>query len=191
MNKEVTPHVIWKSLLIVAALGMLCLALFGCNPVKRVLNNPKYYNPIADHVISSGLCVNDSIYISDTTILLDTLYNIETVTDTVTVGDSVWIDRVEYRTIKKTVTIRDTTVVTDNSRINLLQKELIKKDGELIAKNDELAKSKSETKEVRKERNKWRLYFFLLLGGIGTLIGLLIGWKIKTGALKLISPIKL
>lgn len=184
MSKEVTPHVIWKSLLIVAALGILCLALFGCSPVKRVLNNPKHYNTIAEHLISSGLCVNDSIYISDTTILLDTLYNIETVTDTVTVGDSVWIDRVEYRTIKKTVTIRDTTIVTDNSRINLLQKQIsLHLQNESKLKTD-LVNIKSAKKEMQQERNKWRLYFFLLLFGV-------VGWFLRKPILKLISPIKI
>lgn len=165
-------------------LGTIILACISCNPVARVISNPKHYKAITEHVISSGACVNDSVYISDTTIILDTLNVIETVSDTVRIGDSVWIDRVEYRTITKTVTIRDTTIVTDRAKENLLQNKLIDKTGEVLKKSEELEQSKAETKEARKERNKWRLYFFLLLAAFGV-------WIFRKPILKLISPIKL
>jgi hypothetical protein len=83
-NNNFFKFIFWVYVAIVAACVIFSMA--GCNPVKRVLNNPKYYDKIAEHVISSGLCVNDSVYISDTTILLDTLNVIETNTDTVTVN---------------------------------------------------------------------------------------------------------
>lgn len=164
------------------ALAALMLYLSSCNPVKRVLKDPFKTQQVFDEGVKLGWCVNDSVYISDTTVILDTLNVIETVSDTVQIGDSIWIDRVEYRTITKTVTIRDTTVVTDNSRINLLQKQLIKKNGEYVQKLHELEQSQAETKEARQERNKWRLWFFLLLGAFGV-------WIFRKPILKLIKPI--
>lgn len=166
------------------ALAALMLYLSSCNPVKRVLKDPFKTQQVFDEGVKLGWCVNDSVYISDTTIILDTLNVIETVSDTVQIGDSVWIDRVEYRTITKTVTIRDTTVITDNSRINLLQKQLIKQDGEIIQLDNKVKEAKAETKKSRQERNKWRLWFFLLLGAFGV-------WIFRKPILKLISPIKL
>lgn len=165
-----TDHNVRLLLLLIAAGILVAIITTGCNPVARVIGNPKHYKAITEHVISSGACVNDSVYISDTTIILDTLYTIDYTSDTVRVGDSIYIDRVEYRTIDKIHKVKETITITDNSRIALLQKELIKKDGELIAKNDELIKSKAETKEARKERNKWRLYFWLVLAAITAFI---------------------
>lgn len=163
-NLTKTDHNVRLILLLIAVGISLALILTGCNPVKRVLKDPFKTQQVFDEGVKLGWCVNDSVYVSDTTILLDTLHVIESTTDTLKVDSVVYITKTDYKTITKTVTIRDTTVVTDNSRISLLQKQLIKKDGEYVQKLHELNVSQAETKQAREDRNKWRLWFFLLLG---------------------------
>ncbi len=159
------------------------IALNSCNPVKKVLQDTSKMKQVWEVGVLKSWCVNDSVYVSDTTIISDTLNVIETVSDTVQIGDSVWIDRVEYRTIHKTITIRDTTVVTDNSRVNLLQKELQNKGNEILLFHEKLTNSVNKITLIKKERNKWRLYFFVLLAAFTAFI-------LRKPILKLISPIK-
>lgn len=169
--------------LIVALLGMLAL-MTGCNPVKKVLNDEGKMRQVWEKGVLKDWCINDSVYISDTTVILDTLNVIETVSDTVQIGDSIWIDRVEYRTITKTVTIRDTTIVTDKAKERILQKEISLHLDEQIKLKKQIFNIEADLKAMKKERNKWRLLFFLLLTVVA-------GWFLRKPLLKLISPIKL
>ena len=171
--------VFWIYLLIVAAFLFL-----SCNPVKQVLKDNNKIKQVWEEAVLDSWCVNDSVYVSDTTILLDTLHVLETSTDTLKIDSIIYITKTDFKTVTKTVTIRDTTVITDNSRINLLQKALIKKDGELLEKANRLTERTGELKEMKKDRNKWRLYFFLLLAGFAA-------WVLRKPIFKLISLIKL
>ncbi len=170
----------------VALFGMLAL-MYGCNPVKKVLQDTSKMKQVFDKGVELGWCVNDSVYVSDTTILLDTLHVIESTTDTLKVDSVVYITKTDYKTITKTVTIRDTTVVTDNSRINLLQKELQNKGNEILLFQEKLTNSVNKITLIKKERNKWRLYFFILL----TIFGAFLFRKPLKFLINRVSPIKL
>jgi hypothetical protein len=76
---------------------LISIFLLGCNPVKQVLRDKEKLDKIAEYVISSGYCVNDTIIQSksDTLITYDTIY--------------------EKNDIK---------VVIDNARINQLEAKL-------------------------------------------------------------------
>ncbi len=181
-----TYYILVIYLSIVAALCLLGMA--SCNPVKQVLKSEDKKRQVWEAGVLADWCVNDTAFVSDTTVLLDTLYNIEYKSDTVTVGDSVWIDRVEYRTISKTVTIRDTAVVRDNSLIDLQRKAIEVKDKEIKALYEKGKELEQDFKDMKHRRNKWRLYFFLLLAVITAFI--LRKPIIKLAAI-IISPIKL
>lgn len=184
-----TTRILLIYLLVVVA---LCLAA-SCNPVKKVLKDTAKMQEVFNKGVELGWCVNDSVYVSDTTIQFDTIYSeampeINYLPDT-SFGKATPIEYLPYtegkpiiKMIVKTITIRDTTVVTDNSRVNLLQKEVIKKDGEAISLNNKLVDSKAETKEARKQRNDWRLRTWIL--GIAFIV-----WLLRKPIMKLIKPI--
>ena len=57
-------------------LGAIVSVLYSCSPVKRVLENPKYYAQVKKQVILNGECVNDTIteeILKDTIIYKDTV----------------------------------------------------------------------------------------------------------------------
>lgn len=137
------------------------LILSSCNPVKQVLNNPSKFAIIKDTVLSRGYCVNDTsfLYITDTLEVTDTLY--EVITDTLVINDSLVFWDVKYKTIQRTITIRDSikSVVIDSSMASVLRKELW------------LEKEKS------KENKAWKKMFFYAIGG--ALVFFLLLFKLK------------
>jgi hypothetical protein len=178
-------YIVQVCVLISVIVGLILLN--SCNPVKQVLKDSAKMQQVFDKGVELGWCVNDSIFTSDTTILLDTLHVIESNTDTVTVNDTVRITKTEYKYITKTVTIKDTAIVEDFKRIDLLQKKVITKDGELLAMSEQLSKTHALAHAMKKARNKWRLYFFILLG----IIGVYLFRKPLRFAINRVSPIKI
>jgi hypothetical protein len=178
-------YIVQVCVLISVIVGLILLN--SCNPVKQVLKDSAKMQVVFDKGVELGWCVNDSIFTSDTTILLDTLHLVETSTDTVTVNDTVRITKTEYKTITKTVTIRDTAIVEDFKRIDLLQKKLQDKGNEIILFQEKLINKGKEITLIKQARNKWRLYFFILLG----IIGVYLFRKPLRFAINRVSPIKI
>ncbi len=171
----------------IGLLLFLLLALNSCNPVKQVLRDEYKMRKVWNEGALKGWCVNDTLIVnkSDTLITFDTLYSLDFKTDTFTVDKEI----VKVKTVVKTVRITDTftNIVTDNSRIELLQKQLAKKDDEAISLNNKLVDSIAETKQAKQDRNKWRFRFFLLLTIFGLFLFRKPLWKLAT---KFISPVK-
>jgi hypothetical protein len=89
--------------------------LFSCNPVKRVLLNDEYYKIVTDKFVSEGGCVNDTVYQSDTTLILDTLYSLDFKVDTFLIDKIRTVVKTEYKTVSKTIKIRDTAILLPQS----------------------------------------------------------------------------
>lgn len=108
--------------LVYAFLMTLIAILLSCNPVKQVLKDKEKLDKVAEVVVKSGYCANDTTIItkSDTTIQYDTTYETQIQINEKT--DTIRIPKV----ITRTITIRDTikNVVVDNARVNLLQQEI-------------------------------------------------------------------
>jgi len=132
--------------------SILLLLLVACNPVKQVLKDKNKLDQVAEVVVKSGYCANDTTIItkSDTTFQVDTIYDTEIIIDEVTKKDTLYV-RVP-KIIVRTTTIRDTitNVVVDGARVLLLEKEVIK----YKTKADDL-------KELAKAR--WWYLFWLIL----------------------------
>lgn len=137
------------------------LILSSCNPVKQVLKKPAYFNVIKDSVLKGGYCVNDTsyFYITDTLEVTDTLY--EVITDTLVINDSLVFWDVKYKTILRTIKIRDSikSVVIDSSMVGILRKELLIE------------------KEKSKENKSWKKMFFYAIGS--ALVFFLLLFKLK------------
>lgn len=106
---------------------LLSLLFLSCNPVKQVLRDKQKLDAVAEIVVSSGYCANDTIIQtkSDTLITYDTLYQ----RGADIIRDVFHTDTLRLpltKKIVKTIRIRDTInqVVVDNARIKLLEAKL-------------------------------------------------------------------
>jgi hypothetical protein len=182
--KKIKDFINDNIILIVTALMIVvaCIALSSCNPVKKVLKDENKMREVWEKGVLKSWCANDSVYVSDTTILLDTLNVIETNTDTVTINDTVRITKTELKYITKTVTIRDTTIVTDRSKENLLQKEVSKLLDVQIKLKQDIVKLEAEKKAAKKSKNKAWTFFWIVLAAS-------LGWFLRKPIMKLIKPL--
>jgi hypothetical protein len=89
---------------------LLFISSIGCDPVRRVLDDPAHRTRVADELLRDGLCRYDTLTIvkRDTIIKTDTIGEIVIFTDTSIVRDTVRITATKWREIVRTVTIRDT-----------------------------------------------------------------------------------
>jgi hypothetical protein len=89
---------------------LLFISAIGCDPVRRVLDDPAHRVRVSDELLRDGLCRYDTLTVikRDTTIRIDTIGEIVIFTDTIIKGDTVRFPSVVYKTITKYVTIRDT-----------------------------------------------------------------------------------
>jgi hypothetical protein len=133
--------------------------LLSCNPVKQVLKDKEKLDKVAEVVVKSGYCANDTTIItkSDTTIQYDTTYETQIQINEKT--DTIRIPKV----ITRTITIRDTikSVVVDNSRVQLLQKEIEAYKESTYELKEELL----HWKELAKKR-WWNLWGLIILFSI-------------------------
>jgi hypothetical protein len=93
---------------------LLILSAIGCDPVRRVLDDPAHRTRVADELLRDGLCRYDTLVVTktDTIIRTDTIGEIVIFTDTTIERDTVRITATKYRDIVRTVTIRDTLKMT-------------------------------------------------------------------------------
>jgi hypothetical protein len=128
---------------------LLIVLLFGCNPVKQVLNDKAKFDQVAKEVIRQGYCANDTLIIvnSDTIVMVDSL--IEVYSDTTIINDTAYITLWNNRNFTKTLTIHDTlrSVIVDNARIKVLQADV-----------DKITKQSEEHKQNATKR----LYWFII-----------------------------
>jgi hypothetical protein len=100
---------------------LLIISAIGCDPVRRVLDDPAHRTRVADELLRDGLCRYDTLVVTktDTIIRTDTIGEIIIFTDTTIERDTVRITATKWREIVRTVTIRDTlklTVVDESGR---------------------------------------------------------------------------
>ena len=137
--------------------------MFGCNPVKQVLNDKSKFDQVAAEVIRQGYCANDTLLIvkSDTIVMVDSL--IEVYSDTTIINDTAYVTLWKNRNFYKTLTIHDTlrSIIVDNARVKQLQ-----------ADNDKITKQSEEYKQNATHR----LYWFIIACAI---ILFLILYKIR------------
>jgi len=93
---------------------LLFISAIGCDPVRRVLDDPAHRTRVADELLRDGLCRYDTLTIvkRDTIIKTDTIGEIVIFTDTTIERDTVRITATKWRDIVRTVTIRDTLKMT-------------------------------------------------------------------------------
>lgn len=128
---------------------LLILILFGCNPVKQVLNDKAKFDQVATEVIRQGYCATDTLLIvkSDTLVKIDSL--IEVYSDTIIINDTAYVTLWNTKNYTKTFLVHDTirSIIVDNARVKLLQ-----------ADNYKITKQS----EQHKQKATMRLYWFII-----------------------------
>ena len=136
---------------------LFLLLFIACNPVKQVLKDKNKLDKVAEVVVKSGYCANDTTIItkSDTTFQYDTSYVSDTIIDLRTINDTQYVT-LPKKVITRTITIRDTikSVVVDGARVLLFQKELSKSEENRL-KCEKLAKQRW-----------WNLFWLILIFSI-------------------------
>lgn len=163
--KESATDILIVGYIILCICALISIA--SCNPVKQVLKDKEKLDRVAEVVVRSGYCANDTTIItrSDTTVVHDTSYQTDTLIEISLQNDTQYVT-LPRKVITRTITIRDTikSVVVDNARIGILQKDILK----LEAKVEQLKAESDEWKGIAKKRWWWLV---LLIGaGLGYLL---------------------
>lgn len=158
-------------LLVWCAICLVVISLFSsCDPQKKL---HKALTEIAKHPIESAkycadkyppkdtLVKGDSIVVYDTLwgVYNDTTYRVDTINNVVT--------KIVPKIITKTITIRDTVYRENTARVEQLNLQYVKCEGkyqELFLKYE---KAVEQGFEYKKQRNKMRIWFWILVGAIG------------------------
>jgi len=115
---------------------LLILLFLSCNPVKQVLRDKEKLAQVAEVVVRSGWCANDTTFItkSDTLVEIDTLIEVDIRIDTQKVNEFVYVTKWKTRDIVKSISIHDTikSFIVDNARVRLLQTDSARLSNEVI-----------------------------------------------------------
>lgn len=164
---------------------LISLFIISCNPVKRVLNNQKKFEIVAQEVVKRGYCINDTIIIDSSRI--DTVVKQNYIIDTVTINKNFNIDTLlksgAYVSIKdgvlsvkcpssKEVTkiVKQTQYIRDLKLESILKSENIFKSDSIKELSIQLKEQKILTNKHKLEAVKQKFKFIILLIVIGLLI---------------------
>lgn len=147
-NKHDLQDAIFYFILIATAI-FIVLGSYGCNPVKKILKDPKRTSVMAAEIIKRGYCTNDTtiIQIHDTTTTIDTVDVPVIILDTLQLNDTLIFWETKYYDIIKTKTVvkQVDRIVIDSARINVLE--------------NELKQWKTKFADVDQRRKNWRNQF--------------------------------
>lgn len=142
-------------------LVLLAILFIACNPVKRVLNDPKKFEQVAQEVVRKGYCINDTVtveVVKDSIIRKDSLIkemipvpckDFDTTFGKTRISVSSGVLKYEHTCEKETV-IRErvrTNTVRDRKLEDLLKKDIDTRDGRI-------SQLEKENKEVKAESKK-------------------------------------
>ena len=166
---KLSPRIL--AYLIVVTVVLLVVFSSCMTPTKAVdvLSRPKN-EPVAAEFCATKYPVKDSIIKGDSVIKYDTLWGI--VTDTVTSDPQVLIytDTVRVpKLVTKTITVRDTVIRENTAKTAVLNNQVAKLQAVNIKQSEMIGELTAQRDGYKKQRDKWKLRFFLLLFGVGLL----------------------
>ena len=159
--------------LVIITLTVLFAGCFTPKKAVDVLIRPKN-EPVLAELCAYRYPVKDSIIKGDSVIRFDTLW--ETYTDTLISEPQVIIEtKIVPKSVTKWVTIRDTIVRENTAKISVLNSQIAELDKLNRYYSEWVDELSQDLESCKKERNKWKFRFFLLLG----IFGLLYAAKVK------------
>lgn len=147
----------------------IVLALFACNSVSKAIQTFDKHQPAAALYCSQRFPAKDSIILGDTIIKRDTVNNKET--DIITVEcppnqkDTVRISKPcpPGKTIYETRTIHDTIIRVDKAKEKVLENNL-------TTCQTTVTNLQKDYEDMKDKRDKWRLWFWILLVAAGAYV---------------------
>lgn len=166
----------------------LILLIFGCNPVKKVLNDQKKFDIVAKEVVKRGYCINDTVIIDS--IKIDTVYKEHYFIDTLTINKSN-LDTLTPNGVKIIIkdsfisvkcppsknivkTVKQIQYIRDKKFETILKEELILKSDSLkqnalILKEQSMKINQSKIK-IAKEKGKFIILMIAIISGFAIYI---------------------
>lgn len=168
---------------------ILILVLAACNPVKKVLQDPKKYAQVREEIIRRGDWERDTTIIE--TVKDSLIYREKLVKDSIlvpckdfdtTMSDgariSVSSGVLKYQRVdtakEKVITKFKELKTRDRSFENILKGDILKLEGKLAGVRDSLAKSQGQVtqleqynKSLRKNARNWKIKMWALIGLFG------------------------
>ena len=148
---------------------ILSIVFTACNPSKRLY---KAIDELNKHPIESAKYCADKYPVKDTVIYrdsvaFDTLYMGEYVFDTTVVKDTVYITKTVPKTITKTVTQVKEVLRENTARVKEFEGKYLTCESKYQSLFLDYEKAVKQGFDYRKQRDKMRLWFWILVGAIG------------------------
>jgi len=149
---------------------IILLFLASCNPQKRLY---KAVSELNKHPIESAKYCADKYPVKDTVIYkdsvtLDTIFVGDVYYDTVETKDTVYITKtLPGKTITKTITQVKEVLRENTARVEEFKLKYLSCEQKYQALFLDYEKAVKEGFEYKKQRNKMRLWFWVLVGAIG------------------------
>lgn len=176
-------------------IAIISLLFLACNPVKKVLNDPKKFEIVKEAVIRGGYCINDTIKLEttkDSIVYKDSIIDSKitvpckdfdtTLADgtKIKVSSGVLIYSRKSKETTKTVTI--TNSIRDRAYENILKSDIAKRDTAIKAymKLYEETQIKLKDAKIENTKLKWRLFL---------VIAIFLVWTFRWSILKLVNPL--
>lgn len=133
---------------------LIAFLLLGCNPIKQVLKDKSKLDKVAEVVIKSGYCANDTTILTHSDTIVETIHHSDTTLQIEVLNDTTFITNNIESIITKKIVIHDTikNYIVDESRVKRIMLDL----------ND----SKNKNFELYKVANTFKLLSLILAGVI-------------------------
>lgn len=174
---------------------LISLVFIACNPVKKVLNDPKKFEIVKEAVIRSGACINDTITLQttkDSVIYRDSIINSQVVVpckdfDTtlsdgtnIKVISGVLIYSKKSKETTKTITI--TNSIRDKAYENILKSDIAKRDSAIAAYLKLYTDTQAKLKKSEMDNTKLKWKFWLVVMAA-------LAWTFRWTIIKLVKPL--
>jgi hypothetical protein len=169
----------------ITILYIIVFAIFGCNPVSRVLNNKKMFDKVAEEVIRRNYCINDTITIEhtkDSIIYKDSIVETKTqvpcpdfekaMPDGTLIKVSSGVLTYRHNCKEKEVirTVTKTNNIRDRALENILKGDITKRDTAIAAYIKLLNDSQIANRDLKKENRNLTLKFWGIIAIAGVIV---------------------
>lgn len=147
---------------------LLATIFIGCMTTEKATSFLKKEDKL-DDVCAENFPVKDSLIKGDTVLVIDTLVNTDTLETFEVFRDTVHHTiTLPAKIITKTRTVIDTIIRQDNAKINALQDDLRDRDKTITERDKKISALEIKLYDMTGKRNKWRLWFWILVAIAGT-----------------------
>lgn len=151
-------------------LATILLSVFllsGCLTSKKATDYLKKKDKL-DDVCAENYPAKETFIKGDTITVVDTTYSTDTLDIYEVVRDTVHHTKfLPGKTITKTKTVTDTVKVVDNALINSLQDDIREKNAVISERDNTITQLRKDYDAMKGSRNKFRWWFFIVVGAIG------------------------